>query len=128
MTLGHSLEDRRSRPRVDGTSIDVALRPRGRLGAIAAHAVDFNRYGTAVHTQAPLPKDQVVYLTLRCGEVRVENVVGVVHNCVRQSGRYRSGILFRLSSDLQQDKQETRALLARLETMLLDGREAAGRT
>ena len=91
-------DDRRAEERLDGAHIAVALRPRGRLGAIAAEAVDFTRHGIAVHTDQPLAKDRTVYLSLCCGEVRVDNLVGVVHNCVHRSGRYRSGIRFRPSS------------------------------
>lgn len=118
MTSVPSLEDRRSRPRLDGTNLSVALRPRGRLGAIDAEALDFNRYGAAVHTEIPLTKDQTVYLTLRCGELQLNNLVGVVHNCLRMGGKYRSGILFRLSSPLQHDRREAQEMLARLESAL----------
>ena len=96
----------------------VALRPRGRLGAIAAEAVDFTRHGIAVHTDQPLAKDRTVYLTLSCGDVRVDHLVGVVHNCVQRSGRYRSGIRFRPSSELQRDREQVEALLACLEASL----------
>lgn len=96
----------------------VALRPRGRLGAIAAEAVDFSRHGIAVHTDQPLAKDRTIYLTLCCGEVRLDNLVGVVHNCVRQGGRYRSGIRFRPSSELQRDRAHVEHVLASLEASL----------
>jgi len=119
MTSGHSIDDRRRAPRFDGSRISVALRPRGRLGAIAAQAVDFNRHGIAVHTAAPLTKDRLLYLTLRCGDLRLENLVGVVHNCVRQGGMYRSGIRFRPTSELQRDKQQVEQVLTAIEAAVL---------
>jgi len=116
-------DDRRRNPRLDGADIAVALRPRGRLGAIAAEAVDFNRHGIAVHTDQPLTKDRTIYLSLRCGEHKLDNLVGVVHNCVRQGGRYRSGIRFRPSSELQRDRLQVEEILACLESVLI-GAEA----
>ncbi len=71
-----------------------------------------------MHTDQPLAKDRTVYLSLCCGEVRVDNLVGVVHNCVHRSGRYRSGIRFRPSSELQRDREQVEALLACLEASL----------
>jgi hypothetical protein len=117
------VDDRRRNPRLDGADIAVALRPRGRLGAIAAQAVDFNRHGIAVHTDQPLAKDRTIYLSLRCGQHRLDNLVGVVHNCVRQGGHYRSGIRFRPSSELQRDRMQVEELLVCLEATLV-GAEA----
>jgi hypothetical protein len=125
MTSGQPYDDRRRSPRFDGTQIDVVLRPRGRLGVIAAQAVDFNRHGIAVHTGSALVKDRLVYLSLRFGSVRVDNLVGVVHNCVRQGNRFRCGIRFRLSSELQRDRQQVEAVLACLESSLVIAREAS---
>jgi len=126
MTHGDSFDDRRRNPRVGGDRIAVTLRPRGRLSAISASAVDFNRHGIAVHTEIALDKDRTVYLSLRCDEVRLDNLVGVVHNCVRRGNKYRSGILFRPSSELQLDKQQVEAVLACLESKLtVDQEESA---
>ncbi len=119
MTSGEAAGDRRKTRRVDGSRIEVALRPRGRLGALPAMAVDFSRYGIAVHIDQPLPKDRPVYLSLRCDELRVDNLVGIVHNCVRQGQRFRCGIRFRPSSELQQDRVEVELALERLERTLL---------
>lgn len=118
MTSRRYSDDRRRAARVDGECIDVALRPRGRLIALSAEAVDFSRYGIAVRTDQPLDKDRTVYLNLRCGSVRLDNLVGVVHNCVRRGGRYRSGIRFRPSSELQHDRTRVEELLAALEVAL----------
>lgn len=119
MNSSRSVNDRRSKVRLDGRRIAVTLRPRGRLGTCAAEAVDFNRHGMAVHTAAPLEKDRLVYLSLRCDGVRLDNLVGVVHNCVRQGAVYRSGIRFRPGSGLQQDRRLVESMLASLEQVLI---------
>jgi hypothetical protein len=124
MTTGYSSDERRHSPRFDGSQVAVVLRPRGRLAAVAAHAVDFNRHGIAVHTPVPLTKDRLVYLSLRCGGIRVDNLVGVVHNCVRQGSKFRSGIRFRPTSGLQHDKRQVEEVLAFLESSLGVSREA----
>lgn len=121
MTTGHP--NRRRTLRLDGARLAVAVRPRGRLGAISAQAVDFNRHGIAVHTEQPLAKDRTLFLSLCCGELRLDNLVGVVHNCVRQGDGYRSGIRFRLASELQRDRLEVEAILAGLENELMLARE-----
>jgi hypothetical protein len=126
MTMPELIADRRRDSRLDGTGLAVTLRPRGRLGALPADAVDFNRYGIAVQTDQPLSKDRTVYLSLRCGDLRVDHLVGVVHNCVRQGVRYRSGIRFRPSSELQRDRVRVQELLSCLESSLLVGSDALG--
>lgn len=105
----------------------VTLRARGRLVGITAQAIDFNRYGIAVHTDSPLDKDRVVYLNLQCGDLRLENLVGVVHNCVRQGSIFRSGIRFRTASELQHDKPHVEAVLSALERMMNSGDDQEGR-
>lgn len=126
MTIPEFTTDRRRESRQDGNGLAVTLRPRGRLGALAADAVDFNRHGIAVQTDQPLSKDRTVYLSLRCGDVRVDHLVGVVHNCVRQGIRYRSGIRFRPSSELQRDRARVQELLTCLEASLLAGSDTVG--
>lgn len=120
------LLERRQELRLHGEGLSVTLRPRGRLSALAADAVDFNRHGIAVHTDQPLSKDRTVYLTLRCGNVRLDQLVGVVHNCVRQGRRYRSGIRFRPSSELQRDRVRVQELLGWLESSLALHQPAGG--
>lgn len=107
--------DRRRSPRIDGARLAVSLRPRGRLNSLQAEAVDFSRHGIAVRTAVALDKDRTVYLSLCCDGMRLDNLVGVVHNCVRQGGGYRCGIRFRPTSELQHDRVEVEALLACLE-------------
>lgn len=118
MTRRQPPEDRRDRLRFDGSRMHVALRPRGRLGVVTAQAVDFNRHGIAVQTDAPLDKDRVVFLNLRCDQVRLDNVVGVIHNCVQRGPGFRCGIRFRPTSELQHDRTEVQAMLVELEAAL----------
>lgn len=119
MTASHPTTDRRQFLRLEAAGMNVSLRPRGRLGAMPAEAVDFNRYGIAVRTAQPITRDQPVYLNLDYGEIRVDQLVGIVHNCVRQGDRYRIGIRFRLSSQLQRDRPLTERCLSCLEAAVL---------
>ena len=73
------ITDRRTFPRFTGRELEVGLRRRGRLGRVHGTVLDFNRFGIAVLTAHPLPKDQEVFITLRHGEARVDSVIGVVH-------------------------------------------------
>lgn len=125
MSTGQSNNERRRSHRVDGRQLEVSLRPRGRLAALRVDAVDFSRHGMAVHTHQALDKDRTVYLSLRLGEIRVDHLVGVVHNCVRRDGHFRSGIRFRPTSDLQHDRRRVEMLLGCLEDSLLDRRSSA---
>lgn len=120
MTSHQQFDDRRRTPRASAAHISVSVRPRGRLTTLGAEAADFNRYGIAVYTEHPLEREQCVFLTLACGDVRVSHLVGVVHNCVRQGDRFRCGIRFRLSSELQRDRSLTERHLSRLEAATAD--------
>lgn len=117
MTTHQQTDDRRQTTRHSAAHISVAVRPRGRLTTLGAEAVDFNRYGIAVYTDQPLDREQCVFLTLACGDVRVSQLVGIVHNCVRQGDRFRCGIRFRLSSGLQRDRSMAERRLSLLETV-----------
>ena len=83
-----------------------------------SRVLDFNRHGLAVHIDRPLPKDQLVFLSLDHDSVCVERVIGVVHNCLAHTGGYRCGILFRTQSDLQFDREQVEAGLAQMEDLL----------
>jgi hypothetical protein len=111
-----SNRDRRELPRISAEQIEVELRPQGRLARFRAQAVDFNRYGIAVLTEVPLKQQKTVYVTLRCGELRVDNLPGVVHNCCQQDQSFRSGIRFRIQAELKTDRPLLEALLTRLES------------
>ena len=96
--------DRRTLPRFTGDELQVALRQRGRLSRTAASVLDFNRFGIAVLIREPLPKEKQIFLSLRYREVYLDNVIGVVHNCIAQQDGFRCGIQFRTRSELQFDK------------------------
>ncbi|MFU8817763.1 MAG: hypothetical protein ACNA7W_20650, partial [Pseudomonadales bacterium] len=117
--------DRRRQPRFEAAGLDVRLRSKGSLAAIPARPLDFNRFGVAVQTGHPLAKDRTVYLSLRCDGLQVDGLVGVVHNCLRQGEYFRSGIRFRLASNLQRDRQQIEQLLGLMEDALQPGRRSA---
>ena len=107
--------DRRTLPRFTGDDLQIALRQRGRLSRTTASVLDFNRFGIAVLIREPLPKEKQIFLSLRCGEVHLDNVIGVVHNCIPQQDGFRCGIQFRTRSELQFDKDLVENVLLDLE-------------
>jgi hypothetical protein len=111
--------DRRQIPRIPAVALSVSLRPRGRFGSLAVEAVDFNRYGIAVLCPQALVRQHTVFLSVACAQLRVDQLVGIVHNCVHQGERYRIGIRFRLNSQLQRDRSLTERLLSCLEAAAL---------
>ena len=115
MPAGLTNSDRRSLPRLAGRDLEVGLRQRGRLIRTPVTVLDFNRFGIAVLVSEPLQKEKQIFLTLRCGEIRLDNVIGVVHNCIAQREGYRCGIQFRTRSDLQFDKDQVEHTLLMLE-------------
>ena len=110
--------ERRQRPRLPCPDLSVVVRPRGRLVGTAVRALDFNRFGIAVQTTQPLPRDRALFLRLAGRGVRLDNLVAVVHNCVREGEFYRCGIRFRTGSELQMDRLHVEYLLSRLEDTL----------
>lgn len=110
-----ALAERRSKPRYHTDGLLVSVRKKGRLGQLQGLAQDFNRHGLAMIIDQPLPKDATVYVCLSSGDLRVENVIGVVHNCIGIADGYRCGIQFRTSSDLQLDQEVTEQDLCVLE-------------
>lgn len=125
-------QDRRTYPRREAPELAVTLRQRGQLARCRARVIDFNRFGMAVFTDRPLDKDRRLFISLRWEEIRLENVVGVVHNCIphepppagappEDGGNrhgYRCGIRFRTRSELQLDQQQVEVDLMRLELAL----------
>lgn len=89
--------------------------------------LDFNRHGVAIELDRPLPKHQLVFVSLDHGEISLPRVIGVVHNCLCRASGYRCGILFRTQSDLQFDKVQVESELARMERQLADGMAADDR-
>ena len=117
MTLKND-PDRRIVRRVSGDSLAVGLRVKGRLSRMRGVAVDFNRYGAAVLLEQPVQKDKRVFLSLQYQDIRLDHLVGVVHNCVNQDDKYRVGIRFRTAHELQFDRELVEGLLLRLERLL----------
>lgn len=110
-----ALAERRTTPRYDSDGMMVGVRRKGRLALLQGPAHDFNRHGLALVLDQPLPKDATVYVSLHAGEVKLDNIIGVVHNCIALEQGYRCGIQFRTYSDLQFDQDVTSASLTELE-------------
>ena len=116
-----ALAERRVAPRFRSDGLLVGVRVKGRFGRLEGVAADFNRHGVALVLDQPLPKEKVVYVTLSNGSLRLDNIVGIVHNCVAQPQGFRCGVQFRTSSELQFDKHhvehELQILEARFRTI-----------
>ena len=111
-----ALAERRSSPRFPSDGLLVSVRRKGRLGRMEGMAQDFNRHGVAMVVPQSLPKDATVYLSLFNGAIRVDNIVGVVHNCTALTQGFRCGIQFRTCSNLQLDRELTEHELATMES------------
>ena len=109
------LAERRHQPRYPSDGLMVYVRKKGRFAQLEGLATDFNRHGLALVIDQPLPKDALVYVSLASGDLRVTDVLGVVHNCCSCPGGYRCGIQFRTNSDLQLDQALTEQELCILE-------------
>ena len=119
MTDPALIRDRRTFPRVTSDDLQVGLRRRGHLGQLHGSVLDFNRHGVAVLMARPLPTDQEnheVVVSLRHGESRVDNIIGVVHTCFSQEGGFRCGIQFRTQSRRQFDREQIETALLNLES------------
>ncbi|MCZ6889396.1 MAG: hypothetical protein O7H39_12945 [Gammaproteobacteria bacterium] len=119
----HELEgDRRGLPRRPSEDLVVTLRAKGSISSFGATAVDFNRNGVTVVLDRPLPRDTQMFVAIRGHDVKIEQIVGVVHNCRRNTdptntsdtsdasdagctGGYRCGIRFRTQSPQQFDRE-----------------------
>ncbi len=110
-----ALADRRSKPRFPTEGLVVAVRRKGRLHRLEGLATNFNRHGVAIVLDQPIPKETTVYVTLSNGDTRVDEVIGVVHNCIAQQHGYRCGIQFRTQSAMQFDQELVEATLRLLE-------------
>ena len=118
---GVSAHDRRSQPRFRSDLLVAHVRIKGQFNRVPVEVLDFNRHGLAVRIEQPLPKDQLVFLTLDTDEISVSRVIGVVHNCLPSSSGYRCGIRFRTQSGLQFDREKVELQLAGLEQRLATG-------
>lgn len=109
------LAERRYQPRYPADGLMVYVRKKGRFAQLEGLATDFNRHGLALVIDQPLPKDALVFISLASGDLRVNDVLGVVHNCCSCPGGYRCGIQFRTGSDVQMDQAMTEQELSILE-------------
>ena len=114
-------QDRRRHPRFLSKAFTARVRLKGQFNQTGVEVLDFNRHGLAAWIEHPLPKDQLVFITINDGQTRVPRVIGVVHNCVALSPGYRCGILFRTQSGLQFDRALVETQLAQIEGRLADG-------
>lgn len=123
-----AVAERRSKQRFSSQGLLVGVRRKGRLHRLDASAQDFNRHGVAILLDQPLPKDTTVYLSLACGDLAIDQLIGVVHNCISQRNGFRCGIQFRTQSSLQFDQNNVECTLRQLEARfkLLQDRESDG--
>ena len=112
--------ERRALPRLAGQQISAFLRLKGSFSRLSVEILDFNRHGAAIQLHTPLPREQIVFLTLKHGSTRLERIIGVVHNCLDLKSGYRCGIRFRTQSELQFDKTAVEDQLASLESQLIE--------
>ena len=117
MVLAVPTNERRELSRVNAESFQVELRPQGRLARVRAQPVDFNRHGIGVVTTAPLKERKNVYLKLRLGDLQLDNLIGVVHNCSQHEGGFRCGIRFKIHAELQTDRVLVETLLTSMEDL-----------
>lgn len=117
-----ALSERRGSPRQPTEGILALVRRKGRLARLQGLAVDFNRFGMGLVLDQPIPKDTTVFLSLLGAGRRVDNVIGIVHNCSSQKNGYRCGVQFRTQSELQQDRCSVEQDLIELESLLSSSR------
>lgn len=107
--------ERRTLPRLDSRELEIWLRSRGRLVRHSGPVQDFNRHGFAIIIEQAIAKDVQVFVNLSLEDVHLDNVVGVVHNCISMDDRFRVGIQFRTKSDLQFDQTYVENVLQSME-------------
>jgi hypothetical protein len=108
-----ALAERRLKERYPADGLVVSVRKKGGLLNLQALATDFNRHGIALLLNQALAKDSKVYISLGFGDTQIQNVVGIVHNCVALQAGYRCGIQFRTAQ--QTEQMETNVRLQMLE-------------
>lgn len=107
--------ERRTKPRHDAAGLSILVRAKGRLVGLRGMVLNFNQHGLGVFLDQPLPKHSLVFMTLQSSTRRLDEIVGVVHNCTAFAEGYRCGIQFRTDSSMQFDQDLVRATLATLE-------------
>jgi hypothetical protein len=118
--------DRRAIPRFPVTGMTATLRVSGRFSRHDATVIDFNREGATLLLSEPVSASRPIYLSLAKPPLRLDGIVGAIHNCrPAADGGYRCGVQFRTRSLLQLDRESTERELIRLEISLTPGRESA---
>jgi hypothetical protein len=118
--------DRRAIPRFPVTGMTATLRVSGHFGRQDATVIDFNREGATLLLPEPIPTSRPIYLSLLKPPLRLDGIVGAIHNCrPTETGAFRCGVQFRTTSLLQFDRESTERELIRLEIALAPGRESA---
>jgi len=110
-----ALAERRLNLRYPADGLVVSVRKKGGLLHLQGLATDFNRHGIALLLNQALGKDSKVFISLGLGDIQIQNVVGIVHNCVALQEGYRCGIQFRTASNQQMEQTETNMRLRKLE-------------
>jgi len=111
--------DRRQVPRFAADAVGATLRLQYRLARIQAEVIDFNRYGISLRVDRALPMHHTVDLSLSHRSVTIEGIVGVIHNCrALKDGMYRCGVRFRTDTRAQFDRDQIRAALLHLESLM----------
>jgi hypothetical protein len=110
--------ERRRRSRLAAADLEVIVRVKGKLRGLRVPAMDFNRHGIALALSTIVAKDTEVRLSLRMGDRRADDVLGIVHNCIAQGDQYRCGIQFRTASASQFDRHAVEATLRSIERAL----------
>ena len=120
MSAIRPFKERRALPRYRPEGLHVELRLTGRLARSQVEPVDFNRFGIAILVDEPIAKDKKIFLSLKHGQLVLENVVGIVHNCIAKDGQFRCGIQFRTRSEMQLDQDWVERVLLDLEGVFND--------
>src|SRR5262245_36367998 len=78
--------DRRAIPRFPVTGMTATLRVSGHFGRQDATVIDFNREGATLLLPEPIPGSRPIYLSLLKPPLRLDGIVGAIHNCRASEG------------------------------------------
>jgi len=120
MVRAELLAERRRLERFPAEDLDVTLRPHGRWRRLRVPALDFNRFGIALLVPRILAKHSEIHMRLKLGERCLQDVIGIVHNCLEHGDGYRCGIQFRTDSAHQFDPVIVESELLAFEMALQD--------
>ncbi|MEM7079384.1 MAG: PilZ domain-containing protein [Pseudomonadota bacterium] len=117
--------ERRGSPRFDSEGLLVKIRKQGGFARLQGIARDFNRHGAGIIIDQPIGSDTVVYVSLACGDLSLDSVLAVVHNCCAIEDGFRCGVRFRAQSGRQANPAEVEAVLVALEARFASLKEAS---